>query len=135
VLNKNNNNPKQNLEFRVFGQNDGGFSGRVLIYRRAYRGIILYFICVSGLLGTIVLGGLHLLGKLAHHVLVDDRIEIAAQHIDEPPVPDVQFSGERATDLHWNHAVAGVQKAWPEFRHEDNAATARDKCKTSSIKT
>lgn len=76
------------------------------------------------LLGTVMLGGLHLLGKLAHHVLVDHRIEIAAQHVDEPPVPNVQLAGQRATYLHWNHTVAGIQQTGPEFWHEDDAGAA-----------
>lgn len=42
-------------------------------------------------LGAIVLRWLHLLSEFTHHILVDNWIQIAAKHIDQPPVPDVQF--------------------------------------------
>lgn len=43
--------------------------------------------------GSIVLRWLHLLSEFTHHILVDYWIQIAAKHIDQPPVPDVQFLG------------------------------------------
>lgn len=80
---------------------------------------------LSLLLGTIVLGGLHLLGKLAHHILVDDRVQVATQHVNQPPVPDVQSPGQRAADLHRNHAVAGIQQTGPELGNKDDAGTEK----------
>lgn len=78
----------------------------------------------SSSLGAIVLRWLHLFGKFAHHILVDNRIQIASEHVDKPPVPDVQFARQRATDVHGDHAIARVQQTRPDVRQEDDAGAA-----------
>ena len=72
---------------------------------------------------AIMLGGFNLLGKFSHDILINGRIQILTQHIDEPPIANVQFTRERTTGFHGNHAIAGIKQTWSEFGHEDDAGT------------
>lgn len=60
------------------------------------------------------------LGELGEDVLVDDWIEITAQHVDDPPVTDVHLVWNWNGNFSWHHAVSGIQDSGTDWWHENN---------------
>lgn len=63
---------------------------------------------------------LQLFGEFVHDILVDDRIQVATEHIDEPPIANVQALWQNTTRIQTDHSITGMQQARPEVGHKDH---------------
>lgn len=60
------------------------------------------------------------------HVFVNNWIKISAQHINNPPITDVNFVWNGNGNFPWHHAVSGVENTGTNWWHKDDEKTIDD---------
>ena len=65
----------------------------------------------------VTLVGLNLLGQFGDDFAVCHRLDVAAEHVEDPPVADVELGRDGVDDLLRHETVARVQNQRADARH------------------
>lgn len=80
------------------------------------EGFFLFFFLVF-----LPLGRIYTLREFREDVFEDDGIQIAAQHIDDPPISNIDFFGDGLCHLSGYHAIACIEDSgtncWHRYNH------------------
>lgn len=58
--------------------------------------------------------------KFDNHVAIDLRINVAAQHVQDPPISDAHFAWNWLNCLLWYHSITCVHQLWTKWRSNDH---------------
>lgn len=66
------------------------------------------------------------LREFREHILVYQRIHVPAQHVDNPPVADVNVLAHGLRHFAGHHSIARLEETGPQLGHEHDHSAKRD---------
>lgn len=81
-------------------------------------------------LGSVLLDDLlpllHCMRVLGQDLLKDQRVHVAAQHVQDPPVTKVRVSGYCVGHLLRHHSITRIQQPWTDLGHKHDHCPAKE---------